>query len=75
MDDCPVATVARRPLALFSPCHCVEVTGGPAVVWCPTCGHSFQADAPELLLVSLASRLADRPLYESEGGAASLEDA
>lgn len=77
MDDCPAvaAAPARPPPVLFSPCHCVEITGGPAVVRCPICGHSYHADAPELLLVALASRLTDRPLFESEGGAASAEDA
>lgn len=73
MDDCPAATTT---LGLFSPCHCVEVTGGPAVVWCPACGRSFQADAPELLLVALAQRLADRSLYETAntGGDVGLDD-
>lgn len=31
------------------PCHGVPVAGGPARVWCPRSGRSFQADDPRLV--------------------------
>lgn len=33
---------------LLTPCHGVASCGGPARVWCPECGRSYQADALEL---------------------------
>lgn len=33
-----------------SPCHREVCCGGPARVWCPRCGASFQADDPELIV-------------------------
>lgn len=33
-----------------SPCHREVCCGGPARVWCPKCGASYQADDPRLIV-------------------------
>lgn len=37
-------------MTLVSPCHSRVCSGGPARVWCSTCGRQFQADDPRLLV-------------------------
>lgn len=37
-------------MTLVSPCHSRFCSGGPARVWCSTCGRQFQADDPRLLV-------------------------
>lgn len=39
---------------LVCPCHGRPVTGGPARVWCPRSGRSFQADDPQLMSPAVA---------------------
>lgn len=38
-----------------SPCHAHPLSGGPARVWCPTCGRTYQAAPAEVGTVPDAS--------------------
>jgi hypothetical protein len=49
----------------LSPCHRVEIVGGPARGWCHVCGRSYQLDDPSLILVPSAEVL-DLPLARRE---------
>lgn len=44
-----------------SPCHREVCCGGPARVWCPRCGASYQADDPRLTVDAHAGTTPKQP--------------